>query len=122
MDTVKKGLRSIAKFLGLNRNSKYVNHYLMEANVRSMIYMTAVIVILEVWLIIYQHVKADGLIYLYNLVDDIIGETVHRVNSDTLSALVFLDARYGVYRYNRPAAICLCKSDARAHKLLNTHD
>ena len=71
MDTVKKGLRSIAKFLGLNRNSKYVNHYLMEANVRSMIYMTAVIVILEVWLIIYQHVKADGLIYLYNLpVDD----------------------------------------------------
>ena len=46
-----------ANLFGLHRNSKYVKHYLNEANMRSGIYMAGVIVILEIWLVIRQHEK-----------------------------------------------------------------
>ena len=39
---------------GLHRNSKYVKKYLNDANMRSGIFMSAIIVILEVWLVIRQ--------------------------------------------------------------------
>ena len=39
---------------GLRKNSKYVKGYLNEANMRSAIYMSSVIFILEVWLVIRQ--------------------------------------------------------------------
>ena len=49
-----------AKFrdiFGIHRNSKYVKNYLNEANMRSGVFMSAVIVILEVWLTIRQTQK-----------------------------------------------------------------
>ena len=39
---------------GLHRNSKYVKNYLNHANMRSGIFMSAIIVILEIWLVIRQ--------------------------------------------------------------------
>ena len=39
---------------GIPHNSKYVKNYLDEANMRSGIYMSAVIVLLEIWLVIRQ--------------------------------------------------------------------
>lgn len=49
-----KILQSVANLFGFNKNSKYVDDHILEANVRSGIFMAAVIVILEVWLIIRQ--------------------------------------------------------------------
>lgn len=48
---------------GLHRNSKYVKNYLNHANMRSGIFMSAVIVILEIWLVIRQTNKyvIDGI-------------------------------------------------------------
>ena len=40
------------KLLGFNRNSKYVNKHINDANIRSSIYMSSIIVILEIWMII----------------------------------------------------------------------
>ena len=48
---------------GLHRNSKYVKNYLNHANMRSGIFMSAIIVILEIWLVIRQTNKyvIDGI-------------------------------------------------------------
>ena len=62
---VKKGVLAVLKFLGINRNSKYVNSYIKDANVRSTVYMAAVILVLEVWLVYYQYTKAGGLLERY---------------------------------------------------------
>ena len=48
------------KFLsmtGLEDNSPYVKNYLNEANMRSGVFMSAVIIILEIWLLFYQFNK-----------------------------------------------------------------
>ena len=37
---------------GFRRNSKYVKKYFNEANMRSTIYMSFVIIVLEIWLVI----------------------------------------------------------------------
>ena len=42
---------------GLHRNTKYVNNYLNEANMRSGVFMSAIIIILEIWLVIRQSNK-----------------------------------------------------------------
>lgn len=47
-------LRKISEIFGFRRNSHYVKDYLDNANMRSGIYMSAVIFILEAWLIIRQ--------------------------------------------------------------------
>ena len=39
---------------GLRKNSKYVKGYLNEANMRSAVFMSFVIFVLEVWLVIRQ--------------------------------------------------------------------
>ena len=39
---------------GIRKNSKYANNYLNEANMRSAIYMSLVIFVLEIWLVIRQ--------------------------------------------------------------------
>ena len=39
---------------GLHRNTKYVKNYLNDANMRSGVYMSGVIIILEIWLVIRQ--------------------------------------------------------------------
>ncbi len=53
----KKILIRIRDAFGFSRNTKYVGDYLDTANMRSSIYMAIVIAILEVWLIIRQHIK-----------------------------------------------------------------
>ena len=44
----------LRKIFGLHRNSKYVRDYLNDANVRSAVFMSAIIIALEVWLLIRQ--------------------------------------------------------------------
>lgn len=51
---MKKFWKRFADIFGLSRNSKYVREFLNDANMRSGIFMSAVIIILEVWLIIRQ--------------------------------------------------------------------
>ena len=46
--------KSFARIFGINRNSKYVKNYLNAANMRSGVFMSAVIIILEIWLVIRQ--------------------------------------------------------------------
>ena len=50
----------IAAFFGLHKNSKYVNEYIHNANIRSGISLAGVVIILEIWLIIRQHFKYIG--------------------------------------------------------------
>lgn len=47
----------VADFLGFKKNSPYVNAYIHRANIRSGVFMAAVVAILEVWLVIRQHDK-----------------------------------------------------------------
>ena len=54
---MKKFFGRVAEVLGFNKNTKYVNNYIREANVRSAIFMSAVIIILELWLIFRQTQK-----------------------------------------------------------------
>ena len=51
---VKKFFSKVAEILGIKRSSTYVKEYLHKANMRSGVFMSAVIVILEIWLIIRQ--------------------------------------------------------------------
>ena len=51
---MKKFWKTFAGIFGLNKNSKYVKNYLNEANMRSGIFMSAIIVVLEIWLVIRQ--------------------------------------------------------------------
>lgn len=75
MNKVSNALKKVAGFLGFKRNSPYVNAYIHRANIRSGVFMAAVVFILEVWLIIRQHNKyiikltnKDGS-YLWHLFD-----------------------------------------------------
>ena len=54
---MKKVLLKIADILGFNRSTEYVKGYLHKANIRSGLFMAAVVAILEVWLIVRQHLK-----------------------------------------------------------------
>ena len=54
---LKKFLLTIQDVFGLHHNSKYVKNYLNEANMRSGIYMSGIIFILEIWLVIRQFDK-----------------------------------------------------------------
>ena len=46
--------QKIVDIFGLSHNSKYVKEYLNEANMRSGIFMSAIIIILEIWLLFRQ--------------------------------------------------------------------
>ena len=52
---VKKLLLRFVDMLGFSKTSKYVQSYLHKTNIRSGLFMAAVVVILEIWLIIRQH-------------------------------------------------------------------
>ena len=54
MKTLKKIGQKFLDIFGFRKNSKYVGNYLDSANMRSALYMSAIIVILEVWLLIRQ--------------------------------------------------------------------
>ena len=49
-----KFLNAISVIFGFNKNTKYVNKYIHDQNVRSGLFMGGIIVFLEVWLIIRQ--------------------------------------------------------------------
>ena len=54
---VKKFLLSVADLFGFRKSSKYVQRYLHRANMRSGIYMSAVIVVIEIWMLIRQTIE-----------------------------------------------------------------
>ena len=54
---MKKVWEYVLSILGISHDSKYVRNYLNDANMRSGIYMGAVIVVLEIWLVIRQTIK-----------------------------------------------------------------
>lgn len=45
-------LKRIREALGLNKNSPFISEYFFKANMRSSIYMSAIIIVLELWMII----------------------------------------------------------------------
>ena len=54
MKTLSKIWNGFLSVFGLRKNSKYVKNYLNEANMKSAIFMSFVIFVLEVWLVIRQ--------------------------------------------------------------------
>ncbi|HAG68550.1 MAG TPA: diguanylate cyclase, partial [Lachnospiraceae bacterium] len=42
---------------GFEKNSRYITHYLFDANIRSSIYMSTVVIVLEVWMILRVLIK-----------------------------------------------------------------
>ncbi len=57
MEKVKKFFSKFAEMFGFKKSTKYVSEYLHKANMRSGIFMAAIVAILEVWLVIRQHTK-----------------------------------------------------------------
>ena len=47
-----KAWNGFRDLFGIRRNSKYVNNYINEANIRSSIYMAFIVIVLEIWMII----------------------------------------------------------------------
>ena len=54
MKTLKTIWQKFRDIFGIHRNSKYVKNYLNEANMRSGVFMSAIIIVLEIWLVIRQ--------------------------------------------------------------------
>ena len=57
MSKIKSFFVKFAEVLGLKKQSKYVASYLHRANIRSGVFMAAVVAVLEMWLVIRQHQK-----------------------------------------------------------------
>ena len=57
MNIAKKCFRFIVELLGFERNDKYVSKYLNDANIRSSIYMSFIVISIEIWMIIRQFNK-----------------------------------------------------------------
>ena len=57
MGTLSKIWNGFLNIFGLRKKSKYVKNYLNEANMRSAIFMSSVIFVLEIWLILRQTQK-----------------------------------------------------------------
>ena len=54
MNKVNKAWDFFSDLMGFRRNSKYVRTYLNDANIKSSIYMSFIIIVLEIWMIIRQ--------------------------------------------------------------------
>ena len=57
MEKVKKFFSKFADMFGFKKSTKYVADYLHKANMRSGVFMAAIVAILEIWLVIRQHDK-----------------------------------------------------------------
>ena len=57
MKTLAKIWNGFLNIFGIRKNSKYVKGYLNETNMRSAIFMSVVIFVLEIWLVIRQTQK-----------------------------------------------------------------
>ena len=73
---VKNFFLKLADMVGFRHSNRYVKNYLNRANMRSGIFMSAVVIILETWLIIRQHNKyiipqvTEGTNYFKSLFDN----------------------------------------------------
>ena len=54
---LKNTWEKVRRIFGFHHNSKYVSDYLNDANMRSSIFMSSIIVVLETWLLIRQTEK-----------------------------------------------------------------
>lgn len=54
---MKKILDNLSKLFVFSRKSKYLNKYMNESNMRSSIYMSVIIIAIEIWMIIRRFVK-----------------------------------------------------------------
>ena len=54
MAIIKRWWNNFLSFMGIKKNPKYVKDYLNETNMKSSIYMGAIVIILEIWLLIRQ--------------------------------------------------------------------
>ena len=54
MQTLSKFWNLVRDIFGFRKNSKYVRSYLNDANIKSSIYMSFIIIVLEIWMIIRQ--------------------------------------------------------------------
>ena len=76
MEKVKKFFAKFADMFGFKKSTRYVSEYLHKANMRSGVFMAAVVAILEVWLVIRQHLKyiipavKEGTPYFKSLFDN----------------------------------------------------
>ncbi len=50
-------MEKIKNYLGIRKNSEYVENYLRNANIKSSIYMSVVIIVLEIWMILRTLIK-----------------------------------------------------------------
>ena len=57
MKMLSKFWNGFLNIFGIRKNSKYVKNYLNEANMRSAIFMSSVIFVLEIWLVLRQTQK-----------------------------------------------------------------
>ena len=57
MKTLSKIWNGFLNIFGIRKNSRYVKSYLNEANMRSAIFMSSVIFVLEIWLVLRQTQK-----------------------------------------------------------------
>lgn len=57
MNKIKAFFSKAAEMFGFKKQTKYVASYLHKANIRSGVFMAAVVAILEIWLVIRQHHK-----------------------------------------------------------------
>ena len=57
MTKVKTFFSKFAEMFGFKKHTKYVSSYLHKANIRSGVFMAAIVAILEIWLVIRQHNK-----------------------------------------------------------------
>ena len=60
---MKKVMKWLADGLGFEKQSKYVNEYFFRANIRASIYMSVVVIVLEIWMII----RLTNTIFTHNL-------------------------------------------------------
>ena len=76
MSKVKKFFQKFADMFGFKKSTKYVADYLHKANMRSGVFMAAIVAILEIWLVIRQHDKyiipavQNGIPYFKSLFDN----------------------------------------------------
>ena len=57
MKIIKKFGQWFVNLFGFHKNTAYVNNYLNSANMRSGVYMAAVIFVVEIWMIIRQTIE-----------------------------------------------------------------
>ena len=90
-------LRWAKEELGFNRNTRYQQCYLNETNIKSGIYMSFIVVLLEAWMIWRYVHKRPGL----SFTEYFDGETNYLILFSAAIVLLIFSLRYGGYVKNR---------------------